>query len=70
MTRSVSSKFTFVAITLIIIGMSVTSTLQQLGVQQPVEAAKKRDNGLIPIANSGDKIYVAWDGNKTGNREI
>jgi hypothetical protein len=45
-------------------------TLQQLLVSQPAEAAKKRDNGLIPIATSGDSVYVAWDSNKTGNREI
>jgi hypothetical protein len=63
-------KFILVAIILtVIIGMSASLTLQQLIVQQ-AEAAKKTDNGLIPIATSGDSVYVAWDSNKTGNREI
>lgn len=61
-------KFILVAITLtIIIGISATPTLQQLLVQQ-AEAAKTAT--LIPIATSGDNVYVAWDSNKTGNREV
>ena len=70
MTKAVSSKVILVAITLtIIIGILATPTLQQLLVQQ-VEAARKKDNSLIPIATSGDNVYVTWDSNKTGNREI
>jgi hypothetical protein len=63
-------KFSLVAIILtIIIGISASSALQQLTVQQ-VDAARKKDNSLIPIATSGDNVYVTWDSNQTGNREI
>lgn len=63
-------KFILVAITLaIIIGISASPTLQQLLVQQ-TEAARKKDNSLVPIATSVDNVYVAWDSNKSGNREI
>lgn len=65
-----TSKFILVAVTLIvIIGISASQTLQQLMLQQ-AEGARKKDNSLIPIATSGDNVYVAWDSNKTGNREI
>lgn len=63
-------KFIFLAITLtIIVGISASPTLQQLIVQE-TEAAKKKDNSMVPIATSGDNVYVAWDSNQTGNREI
>jgi len=52
-------KFILVAITLtIIIGISASPTLQQFLVQQ-TEAARKKDNSLVPIATSGDNVYVA-----------
>jgi hypothetical protein len=53
----------------IIIGIIASQSLQQPVVQQ-AEAARKKDNSLIPIATSGDNVYLAWDSNKTGNREI
>jgi hypothetical protein len=63
-------KFILVTVTLtIIIGISVSPLIQQLLVPQ-AEAARKKDNSLIPIATSGDNVFVAWDSNKTGNREI
>ena len=57
------------AIITIITGIIASQSLQQPMVQQ-AEAARKKDNSLIPIAASGDNVYVAWDSNKTGNREI
>jgi hypothetical protein len=63
-------KLILVAVILtIIIGIIASQSLQQPIVQQ-AEAARKKDNSLIPIATSGDNVYVAWDSNKTGNREI
>jgi hypothetical protein len=60
-----------------IVGIAILTTLSATLLQKVYAArgsgsqASKRDNGLAPIATSGDKnVYVVWWSNKTGNDEV